>query len=141
MDKLPNIDLVYKIVLPIVAISLSLLSGIIGYFGGIRKERASIKWKEQREALRKTYDLIQHMTQYIHSGVPDQELTELKDKGKDIIYNEASVLNENISKEFNALIAIFLSCEGEKSRETAKQKVLFLEKAQELSKKIKKELK
>lgn len=49
MTPQEKIEIIEKIVLPIIF----LIGGIIGYFAGIYKERANIKWKEQREALKK----------------------------------------------------------------------------------------
>lgn len=49
MTPQEKIEIIEKIVLPIIF----LIGGIIGYFAGIYKERANIKWREQREALKK----------------------------------------------------------------------------------------
>lgn len=49
MTPQEKIEIIEKIVLPIIF----LIGGIIGYFARIYKERANIKWREQREALKK----------------------------------------------------------------------------------------
>lgn len=57
------IEFVSAIIIPVAGIFLTIVGGVLGYFCGIIKERNSIKWKENREALQCAYgyfDVLHH---------------------------------------------------------------------------------
>ncbi len=53
MTPQEKIEIIEKIVLPVIFFAGGIIGSVIGYFAGIHKERANIKWQEQREALKK----------------------------------------------------------------------------------------
>lgn len=53
MTPQEKIEIIEKIVLPVIFFVGGAIGSVIGYFAGIHKERANIKWQEQREALKK----------------------------------------------------------------------------------------
>lgn len=48
-----KLEITEKIILPTIFFIGGILGSVIGYLAGIYKERNSIKWQEQREALKK----------------------------------------------------------------------------------------
>lgn len=53
MTPQEKIEIIEKIVLPVIFFVGGIIGSVIGYFAGIHKERSNVKWTEKREALKK----------------------------------------------------------------------------------------
>jgi hypothetical protein len=117
----------------IFCIITTFIGGIFGYFFGIYKERSNIKWKEKREALKNLYELLTQIYKYAIQGVSIQELTEIIDKSKNIIYKESSILPKKICKDLDEIFKTIITLEN-----NPHLVILLADKIEKLRNKIKK---
>lgn len=100
-----NLKIISNIVIPVAGIFLTLIGGVVGYFFGIIKEKYSIKWKENREALQCAYAYFDMLYFRLEAKMPFTDL--LWRQLEDLKYKKNfNILNKKIHKEVRRLMKI-----------------------------------
>lgn len=81
-------------------IIIAAFTALFGYFLGIYKERSNIKWKEQRETLKKFYKVISEL----HFEFTNNNL----DKLNDFINNDYASMSRFHKNLFKAMVSDFV---------------------------------